>query len=475
MTAIAERPGRIPLPPEPPADHEPPPREYGRDSRGHQHRDPLPEVDDTVDVAAERACLGAALHSADIALQLAEIVHPGDWSQHRHATIAAVTQALAEAGRPVEPATVLAELQHRGDLVRVGGGAYLHTLDAATSPAWAHHARDVAHRAHLRRIAAAGLRMHQQATAGQADVDQVDEILDRTRAELDAVADRRRGRNVFEFADLLNAAVDSYGDEIPPGLATPWPDLDDILGGGGLRPGALTVIGARPGVGKSVLGANLARYAAAGGASVLLASLEMPATELMDRLISAEASVHYERIRDHKLTESDWQAIDRAADRLRGHTIRIDDNPAGSLATIRSTAREMTRTSRLGLVVIDYLQLLKPADTRVPRQEQVATMARGCKLLARELDVPVVALAQLNRGPSGRASSRPTMTDLRESGEIENSADQIILLHREDPIPPGEIELNVVKNRAGRTGSTSLSWAGHYQRAASLSRRLGLA
>jgi len=430
--------------------------------------DELDAARDGVGVDAERACLGGALWSSTAITEIVEIVDPGDWSQPKHAAIAAAIAALADTGQVIEPTSVLAELERRGEMLRVGGAPYLHTLLAAGSPAYLHYARLVANRAHLRRIGQTGQRLQQLALVG--DVDAPDEVLDRARADLDAVAERRRGRELYAFADLLNAAVDGYGDPIPPGLATPWPDLDEILGGGGLRAGALTIVGARPGVGKSVIAVNLARYAAAGGAGVLVASLEMPQAELMDRLVAAEGPVDYGRLRDHKLTEADWQAVDRAADALRHHPIRIDDNPNATLASIRAAGRDMTRTpTGLGLLVIDYLQLIKPADSRQPRQEQVAAVARGCKLLARELAVPVVALSGINRGPTARASARPTMADLRESGEIENSADQIILLHRDDE-KHGEIELAVVKNRAGRTGSVSLSWAGHYQRAASLSR-----
>lgn len=427
--------------------------------------DSLPDT--TVDVAAERACLGAAIQSADTALELARILEPGDWSAERHRTIAAAALALADAGDPVEPASVLHELDRRGELTRVGGGPYLHDLVAAASPSWAYSARVVADRAHLRRIAAAGLRLQQFAELGHAGGD-LTEVIERARDAVDAVTQRRAGRPVYEFADLLNACIDGYSDPIAPGLPTPWPDLDDLLGGGGLRRGSLVVIGARPGVGKSALATNLVRHAAAGGTRTLLVNLEMRADELMDRLIAADASADYGRLRDHRLDESDWRAIDRAADRMRGYPITIDDQPNPSLATIRAAARDLTRTG-LGLVVIDYLQLVRVADSRVPRQEQVAAIARGCKLLARELDVPVVALSQVNRGPAARANARPTMSDLRESGEIENSADQIILLHQ-DPEHPGEIHLDVAKNRAGRCGQIALSWAGHYQRAASLAR-----
>lgn len=430
--------------------------------------DSLPEVDTTADLAAERACLGAAIQSALTTLEVAAIVRPGDWWHPRHQAIAEAALALAEAGEPVEPTSVLTELARRGDLVRVGGGSYLHDLVAAASPSWAYSARIVADKADQRALGQAGARLQQFAELAHRGAD-LDEAIEQARAAVDALAARRAGTSEKRaFADLLHAAIDGYADPIPAGLPTPWPDLDEILGGGGLRPGALTVIGARPGIGKSALAANIARHAAAGGATVLLATLEMPTAEVMDRMLAAEASVDYGRLRDHRLTEHDWQAIDRAADRMRGHRLHLDDDPGTSLATLRARARDHARAG-LHLVVLDYLQLMRPADSRVPRQEQVAAMARGAKLLARELDVPVVALSQLNRGPTARANARPTMADLRESGEIENSADQIILLHQ-DPECPATLDLDVAKNRNGRTGTVRLSWAGHYQRAASLYR-----
>lgn len=423
------------------------------------------ETDLALDRETELAALGAALMSRDAALTVAQIVGDG-WAYPQHGTIMAACVALAEQDLDLDPTAVAHELERRGELGRVGGGPYLHTLVQRAAPSWRYHAEQVAERALLRSVGGLGQRLAQLSLSGLRGAD-MDDVLDAARRSLDEVAERRSPRRIHGFAQLLADTVRSLAEPAPPGIATPWPDLDELLGGGGLVPGALLVMGARPGVGKSVMAANLARIVAAGGAGVLLVSLEMPAEDIMQRILAAEAGVEFTRLRDHRLNPADWERIDRAAAAMRDNRLWIDDEAGHSLASVRAVARERSRGDGLHLVIIDYLQLMRPADTRVGRQEQVAEMARGCKLLARELEVAVVALSGINRAPAHRPNTRPGLHDLRESGELENSADQALLLHH-SPDRPGELEVIVAKNRNGRTGTIHLQWAPHIQRAASL-------
>lgn len=425
--------------------------------------------DATADTAAEQACLGAAICSADALAEVVAVVEPDDWYSPRHAVIAAAAEAVRERGDPVEPGSVLTELERRGELLRVGGGPYLHTLVAAgRSPGY--YSGVVAAKAHLRRVCAAGQRLQQVAMLGQDGADP-DEVIDRARAELEKVAARRRGRATKPFVEILDETIIGYQFPLPQRVATPWFDLDDVTGG--LMPGTTTVIGARPGLGKTLLGGNLATHAAAGGLGVHFQSLEMPARELINRWLAAEGSIEVGHLHRHQLTDDDWVRLDRASCNLRPLPLRIDDTATIGLAGIRAATRDPIHTpngeARVGLLIVDYLQLVQPANRRADRREQVDEVSRGLKLLARDLDVAVVALAQVNRGPADRADTRPRLSDLRESGGIEADADMVWLLH-EDRERPGELQVEVAKNRHGGRGTVALAWSPHYARARTLAR-----
>lgn len=420
------------------------------------------------DISAEQAAVGAVLWSAEALAEVTAVLGPSDWSQPKHALIVAAATAVVERGEPVDPVTLLAELERRDELLKIGGAPYLHTLQSLshTAASAGYYAEIVAEKALLRRVGQVGTRLSQLANLGLTGTDP-DEVLDRARAELDTLARGRRRQNAPDFDTLLETTVAAYEVPVATGLATPWPELDDLLGG--LRPGTLTIIGGRPGAGKSVLGVNIAIHAAAGRHRTLLASLEMPRSEVMDRLIANAASVNLERLMKHRLTDWDWVQVERAAHSLKDLPLRIEDDASLSVAGIRSLARDSTRADGLHLVVVDYLQLVKPAEAKAPREQQVAAISRSLKLLARDLEVPVVALAQVNRGPTQRANTRPAMSDLRESGAIESDADIVMLIHHdEDTKKRGEIEIEVGKNRNGRCGLVSLGWSPQYARARSI-------
>jgi replicative DNA helicase len=191
----------------------------------------------------------------------------------------------------------------------------------------------------------------------------------------------------------------------------------------------------------------------------------MPEAEVADRVVSSMSQVTYSRILRHDLADDDWGRVQVAVDKLAGIPLRIVDKPYLTLAAIRSLARAEAKTTQgLSLLVVDYIQLIAPADARAPREQQVAAMSRGLKLLAKELKVPVVALAQLNRAGASRSDKTPTLTDLRESGQLEADADHVLLLHLPDvDTRMGELDVYVAKNRGGPTCCTTLLWAPHYQ------------
>jgi replicative DNA helicase len=426
--------------------------------------DPQPPVN----LEAEKALLGACLQSGTALDEASEVIHAADFYRPIHSTIFTACTLLAERGEPSDAVTVAGQLQRDGNLMLIGGAPYLLTLiEAMPSASNArYYAEQVAEAATRRRLLETGQRAMQHAGSSG----DVDEAVQRVRADLDALSDNARSTDGSDIGVLAADAIARYGSPVTGGLPTPWHDLNDNLNGG-LRPGTLTVVGARPGVGKSVMGLQLCLHVAQSGFGALFLSLEMPEQEVADRIVSALASVSYSKILSHSLEDNDWARIETAVDKLAGMALRIVDKPYMTLAAIRTLARSFARNSHgLGVLVVDYIQLMQPAETRTSRQEQVASFSRGLKLLAKELGVPVVTLAQLNRGSEQRTDKKPTMSDLRESGSIEQDADHVMLLHRddEDETRIGEIDVLLVKNRGGRTGTITLGWAAHFQQVRSL-------
>lgn len=418
------------------------------------------------DLNAERSLLGACLSGGTALDEAVEQLRPEDFYRPAHGELFAAMVAMRDTSREVDPITLADHLGNR--LIKLGGAPYLADLLGSVVVATnaGYHAEIIAGKAIRRRLLEAGQRAQQLAhTAGDPA-----EVVERARAALDAVAADARGDvRAEDIDDLLDRALDRYSAAAPPALATGLVDLDDLMGGG-LRPGTLTVIGARPGVGKSVVGCCVPTYAAIHGHGALIVSLEMPAAELTDRVVANLGSVNLDRLTRHTLDDRDWGAVESAARRLRGLPLAVVDEPHLGLTGIRSLARDRARTARgLALIVVDYLGLVRPADPRLPRQEQVAGISRGLKLLAKELHVPVLALHQLNRQSEMRSGRRPVLSDLRESGAVEQDADAVWLLHRDDADEERrfELEVHVAKNRHGRTGSVFLQWMPQYARVGS--------
>lgn len=417
---------------------------------------------------AEQAAVGAAIQNAAALAEVLAIAGPHQFYRPAHGIVLQAAQAVADAGEPVDPITVAGELDRRGELHRIGGGPFLHDLihAAPTASNAGHYAELVAAKALLRDLATTATRIHQLAYQPQ---DDPAAVLDRARAALDALATNQRGDDATWTPDqLADRALARYANPAPPGLPTGWHDLDRVLAGG-LRPGTFTVIGARPKVGKSFVAVALALQAAQAGHPTAVASLEMPEAELTDRIIAQLSGVELEALQKCNLSQTHWQAAEDAAHRFRPLPLTILDSKRQTLTSMRARIRDLRRGPGCQLLVVDYLGLVTPADSRVPRQEQVAAISRGLKLLAGELAVPVVALAQINRGPEQRADRRPLPSDLRESGAIEADADQVWLLHR-DPDDPAALEVNIAYNRHGPAATVYLAWNPKYARVKDLAR-----
>jgi len=418
---------------------------------------------------AEESLLGAMLLSRDAITAAVEVgVEAADFYKPAHTHLFEAVLSLYGQGEPVDPVTVAEELRRADLLDSLGGRTTLLRLQAAT-PASAnatHYAKIVNELALLRRlIGVAG----DIAEMGYDDSQDVVETLDRAESLVFEVAERRVSESMVRVSDALQSTLDqlealydSTGDIT--GVPTGYTDLDHLLLG--LQPSNLVVVAARPGAGKTSLAlgaaANVAMQARR---PVLFFSMEMGTLELTKRLLAGEAHVDARRLQTGNIPEADWTRLSHAVGRLAEAPLFIDDNPHCTVMEMRAKSRRTkARHGDLGLVVVDYLQLMTPMAKRAEnRQVEVAEISRGLKILARELDCPVMALSQLNRQLEYRADKRPMLADLRESGSLEQDADVVVFIYRDDIYNPdsdqrGTAEIIVAKHRNGPTGTTRLAF-----------------
>ena len=306
---------------------------------------------------------------------------------------------------------------------------------------------------------------------GYAQEGDVVDVVNAAQAEVYAVADKRGSEDYSPLSEILEATlheieVASGRTDEMTGVPTGFLELDELTHG--LHPGQMIVIAARPAVGKSTIGLDIARSAAIKhGMATAVFSLEMSKTEITMRVLSAEASLQLQDLRKGTLRDEGWQKLARVMGDISVAPLYIDDSPNMTLMEIRAKCRRLKQLHNLKLVVIDYLQLMSSGKKVGSRQQEVSEFSRAIKLLAKELDVPVIAISQLNRGPEQRTDKRPQMSDLRESGSIEQDADMVILLHRDrDPGSgkEGEADVIVAKHRNGPTRDITLAFQGHYSR-----------
>jgi replicative DNA helicase len=564
------------------------------------------------DIAAEQSVLGGMLLSKDAIADVVEVVHGHDMYRPAHETVYEAILDLYGRGEPADPVTVAAELQKRGELGRVGGAPYLHTLVSSvpTAANAGYYAQIVRERAVLRRLVEAGTRIVQMGYGGDGDVD---DIVDRAQAEVYGVTERRISEDYLPLADIMEGTLDeieaigSRGGEMI-GVPTGFADLDALTNG--LHPGQMIVVAARPAIGKAlaldtplptplgwttmgevrvgeeligadgtasrvvaatdvmldrpcfevecsdgaVVVADAQHQWATAGAGVVtteemaaalsfispsrrsdhavrlakttrsvcdvrkidsvpvrcvevdsadhlylaghtripthnstlsldiarsaairhqlatvMFSLEMSRNEITMRLLSAETRVPLFHMRTGSVTDEEWDRIARRSGELHGAPLFLDDSPNMTMMEIRAKCRRLKQRHDLRLVIIDYLQLMTSGKKVESRQQEVAEFSRSLKLLAKELDVPVVAVSQLNRSAEQRQDKKPMLADLRESGGIEQDSDMVILLHREDAYEKespraGEADFIVAKHRNGPTATITVAFQGHYSR-----------
>ena len=428
---------------------------------------------------AEQSLLGAMLLSRDAIAAAVETCDAGDFYKPAHAHVFDAITSLYSQGEPADPLTVSDVLSRAGLLDSTGGVPALVSLQSDT-PATANagrYARIVEEHALLRRlIGVAG----EIAELGYGVPEDVVATLDRAETLVFEIAERRVTDTLKPIRVLLEDSLDrlsalySRGEAIT-GVPTGFIDLDERLSG--LQKSALVIVGARPAMGKTAFALGIAAHAAMEArVPTLIFSLEMSHAELTQRLLVSEARVDANRIRNGKLVESDWPKISNAIGRLGEAPLFIDDNPNLTVMEVRAKARRMkAKEGGLGLIVIDYLQLMSGRSSAENRQVEVSEISRGLKILARELDVPVVALSQLSRALEARADKRPILADLRESGSLEQDADVVMFLYRDeiyDPESPdrGSAEVIVSKHRNGPTGRTKLAFLDHHTRFENMAR-----
>ncbi|MGC8481608.1 MAG: replicative DNA helicase [Acidimicrobiales bacterium] len=421
-------------------------------------------------IEAEESLLGAMLISREAVSEAVEVVTEDDFFKPSHRHIFRSIATLHAEGAPNDTVTVAEELKRAGVLDQVGGLEALVAIQAST-PAISsagRYAQIVEEYSLLRKLIRAASDIAELAYALPEDVAAA---VDLAEAKIFEVAEHRTSDTMMPLREVLMQTLDDleslYGrSDAVTGIPTGFIDLDEILSG--LQPSNLVIVGARPGMGKTSfalgLGVNVAK---AISEPVLMFSLEMSHQELTQRLVAAEARVDSTWLRSGRLQEKDWEKIHLAIGRLAEAKIFIDDDPNLTVLDIRARARRLKAREGLGLVVVDYLQLMSGRRNVENRQVEVSEISRGLKILARELNVPVIALSQLSRNLEARGDKRPILADLRESGSLEQDADVVMFIYRDEMYVPdttdkGTAEVIIAKHRSGPTGTVYLAFLNHY-------------
>nr|WP_191905822.1 replicative DNA helicase [Microbacterium caowuchunii] len=423
------------------------------------------------DTLAEQSTLGGMLLSKDAVADVIESIRGSDFYIPKHELIFEAILTLYSHGEPTDVIAVTDELIKTGDLQRAGGADYLHTLTSIvpTAANAGYYATIVSERALLRRLVEAGTRIVQMGYAGQGEAT---ELVNSAQAEIYSVTGAETAEDYVPLTIAVDAAVEEIEaargrDGSMTGIPTGFAQLDELTNG--LHGGQMIVVAARPAMGKSTLALDFARAAAIKhGMPTIFFSLEMGRSEIAMRLMSAEGAIPLQNMRKGTLDQRDWTTVAATRGRINDAPLYIDDSPNMTLVEIRAKCRRLKQRVGLKMVIIDYLQLMTSGKKVESRQQEVSEFSRALKLLAKELQVPVIALSQLNRGSEQRQDKRPQVSDLRESGSIEQDADMVMLLHRDSvydkEVRPGEADLIIAKHRNGPTATLEIAFQGHFSR-----------
>src|SRR5438093_1633453 len=416
---------------------------------------------------AEQSVLGSMMLSAEAIASVVEVVKAEDFYRPAHERIYQAILSVYGRGEPVDAITVVEELKRHRGLDEIGGPLYIQdVVESVATPASAgYYARIVAENALLRRLIDAASQIMSRAYAVPEDPRKA---ADEAEALIYAVSRGDETEQVVSLHELVDESMAALEhiqqrDSAFAGVPTGFVDLDSLMSG--LQKANLLVVAARPGVGKSSFVTNVARNVAVdGGVPVAMFSLEMSRFEIGMRLLCAEARVAWDRVRSGRVATEEWTRIVEAAEVLHEATLSIVDSGNVTIVDIRAPATRLKSKRGLGLIIVDYLQLMSGHIRTENRQQEVAEISRSLKLLAKELDIPIIAVSQLNRNPETRADKRPQLSDLRESGGIEQDSDVVMFIHREDsddPTVKGKADLIVAKHRNGPTQTVPLTFLPH--------------
>ena len=413
-------------------------------------------------VQSEQAVIGALIIDGKAWDSVEGILTADDFYRADHRVIFAAQMELGSQNKPIDVVTVSDLLEARGQLEQAGGLAYLGAIarDTPSSAAVKQYAQIVRDKAVLRRLIAVGSQI--ASDAWDAGEESIDAVVDKAQSSVMTVADTASeepqliATHLRAFVDEMERRNERGGELI--GLSTGLIDLDAKTYG--LQPGDLIILAARPSMGKTALASNIAEHAALNGKAVAMFSAEMPTQQLVERMTSSLGRIPFAEIRSGALTEEHWLEFAAATHRMKGMRLVIDDGSAPSVSDVRSRSRRVKREYGLDLIVVDYLQLMR--GTGDNRTQEIGSISRGLKGIAKELGVPVIALSQLNRGLESRNNKRPKLSDLRDSGEIEQDADHVWFLYRdeiydEDTTRKGCAELIIAKQRNGELGLIGLA------------------
>ena len=441
-----------------------------------QHKSEVFDRQPPRSIDAEKAVLGSILLLPETCDDVALVTRPADFFDTSHQVLFESMLALHDSGRGIDPTLLIEQLRSQGQLELVGGSAYLAEIARAV-PTAAHaeyYARIVHEKAMLRALIASSTEILKDAYD---ETVEPREMLSRAEERIFSIMDEKSGKTLSSIREVLQDSLIRIDarmkqDASLGGLSTGLIDFDAMTGG--LHGSELIILAARPSMGKTALAMNIAEHAALEEqAPTLFVSLEMSAIELGDRLLCSVARVNSSRLRNGTITNDDRRKLVEKAAEVSSAPLFVDDSPSRTMTEIAAAARRLKRKDGLSLIVIDYLQLIEPDNPRDARQEQVAKIARRLKGLARELNVPVLCLSQLNRQAEASKDNKPKLSHLRESGAIEQDADVVMFVHREEYYQTneedrervaGEADLIIAKQRNGPIGDVKMTWLRDYTR-----------
>ena len=432
-------------------------------------------------IEAEQAVLGTVLIQDKALLKVIDLLQPGDFYRDAHKTIYAAMMALFDKHEPHDLITVTGLLSDQNKLEDVGGAAYLASLTDIIpfTGTLVHHARIIRKKSILRRLIQTSTEVAARCYDAQ---DDIDTLVDEAEKTIFEIAHSKKGEGFQPMSSVVPKAfvrINRLFDkqEHITGVATGYDELDRITAG--LQPAEMIILAARPSMGKTALAMNIVQHAAMiGKVPVAVFSLEMSVESLALRMLCSLGPIDSQRIRTGRLIDSDWPKLTRATGMLSEAPIYIDDTPGLTVLEMRAKARRLKSEQDLGLIVVDYLQLMQGKSSSENRAQEISDISRSLKAMAKELNVPVLALSQLNRSLENRTDKRPQLADLRESGAIEQDADVIMFIYRDEVYNRAEgnpnrglAEIIVGKQRNGPTGVIKLSFLGEYTKFENYSNR----